>query len=667
MAAPKYLSGTQTIKDIRDRMNVLEKYGIYTSLADLRNAAAGDFPYTLITNTGKLEYTYTEGNFSTKEDNHNIIKLNSKDLSQGALVLQTVGNFGVQSTPGGPIIRTDDSYCHTTRLSKYTRSGSLNDYTSAFQDAIQDAVDRKLARIIIPSGTYPVGQIVNGSLPYGLMFEAEGACSLNPNESSVELRCGNSGATWNIRYPDGNDGQTGGWTWRGLRFISMVADNTIFDLNDTTTHSPVEPGGYSKIIHPSWESCYFDLASGVTGTRTGDGVRMAKVFAPHFDARCQFGNFRRSIWGRGSDDARISARMAGQRGIMLEGVNSFGSNALIDSRFISSPVDGPEDGYHVHDTAKGTTILATSFEGQGREKALMFLGGQGTKVIGPRLAGGRLFELGRYGRDIKIINPEVSGYDANWAPIINAPDESDFGIADYRVEVIGATRNFKRMVGDNPRVVYTGGTPVEGVGAPIDQRRAMVTAINGLRPAKLLLSTNHNGSFSAGTDAASGPSATVQDPLARTPNNWVFEFDHAKPNAGINWSLIVGNDVQKSDKLRLRWRYISGDSANGWLLRVFRNSAPDPVNGFQFLTGTSGSYVNMDRIIDLASYENGDNLRFMIYQFAPANAKVRLAYMSLAQVSDGIALPSGGSVIDAESRAAIASIMSILKERDMTT
>lgn len=95
--------------DIGDRLDILEKYGIYSALGDLKDVVPKpNLPYSLLTSNGLVGYSYVVGDFSGKADDQTVIALNRVAITSGALVSTSVRNF-VYNIPPSPTGKTADT------------------------------------------------------------------------------------------------------------------------------------------------------------------------------------------------------------------------------------------------------------------------------------------------------------------------------------------------------------------------------------------------------------------------------------------------------------------------------------------------------------------------------------------------------------------------------
>lgn len=145
MVAIKSLDEALPIVEMKDRLSTLEKYGIYTSLTDIRDAPAGNFPYTLLTGGNKVDYTYTLGNYTGQVDNKRIIKLNSVPINQGALVRQELAGLSFQAKIANSSARDADDRLQDFAVSPEDFE-AVGDGITDDSDALQKCFDAMAAR-----------------------------------------------------------------------------------------------------------------------------------------------------------------------------------------------------------------------------------------------------------------------------------------------------------------------------------------------------------------------------------------------------------------------------------------------------------------------------------------------------------------------------------------
>lgn len=144
---------SSTLSDTDSRIDVLEKYGMYTSLSDLRKAAAGNFPYILITPIGNISYAYTPGDFTGRIDDTNIVALNGTPITIGALVCSQATTVGfnplVIPNPGTVSDRMRRFIVVTDASWGAKGDGTSDDYT-AIQSALDYAEQQGGGDVVLP-------------------------------------------------------------------------------------------------------------------------------------------------------------------------------------------------------------------------------------------------------------------------------------------------------------------------------------------------------------------------------------------------------------------------------------------------------------------------------------------------------------------------------------
>lgn len=154
--------------DLNDRLEVLEKYGIYTSLSDLKNATAGNFPYYLLSADGKIEYTYQVGDFRNNNDEINVVTLSGVPASIGALVRSgcSTVNFDGRSL-FSKVVETVS--VKDARFAGGAKGDGVTIDTAAFK-ACRDECQMQGKQMLIPAGHY----IVDDSIVIQKSFNVRG-------------------------------------------------------------------------------------------------------------------------------------------------------------------------------------------------------------------------------------------------------------------------------------------------------------------------------------------------------------------------------------------------------------------------------------------------------------------------------------------------------------
>lgn len=394
------------------------------------------------------------------------------------------------------------------------------DDTTKWRAAIKLAGFRQARTILVPPGVSLVtDQIVNTAnpLPPGLTFSAEGSCA-DPYSVRSCLRYTGSGTCWSIAYPTGAFATVRGPSFDSITFQTTNPAGTVFDFNDTLTHTPYDNptlDPYRIIQGVSFRNC---LAFGVNGT--GDFIRACKTFEMYIDHQTAIYSFRRAVWLKGCDNNDIRARLAGNnRGVMIEFSGSFGNNNKYTARSIQAPDTsfGGEASYAVWDTGSMTTIGEGLLFESGAARAFIYLGGFGTQVRAPQFASPLpCFELAANARECTIHSPRTTTPNPAYAPIVNAPTNWAFGDGqmDYRLTVVDAPYNFRRILAAanlRGRVRAVGSAPHGLLAA--ERTEAIVPTTKGLLQS--VSCSASNGSFWGYGGIGGQPlEGIVQDPLA---------------------------------------------------------------------------------------------------------------------------------------------------------
>ncbi|MFD1612624.1 hypothetical protein ACFSCW_12505 [Sphingomonas tabacisoli] len=517
------------------------------------------------------------------------------------------------------------------------RGDGRTDDTRAWRDAIEEAAARNIQYIFVPPGETGVSTvsepIVRGKLPAGLSFIGEGSRNGTAIHVGVRLRYTGAETCWFINFPDFSPVEVGQWSWRGLAFEAIDPRATMFDFNDAANHAPVDGGGHSYLVHARFEGCF--LKGGQGGARqTGDGIRAAKLFDLFIDKNCSIRDWRRGVWLRGCDDCTIEARMdLNTRNIHHENSGTFGSNLQIRSNFLGRcPPQNAEPAYIVFDSGSGTLCMGTFFEGMGAERALLYLNGYGTTLVGNRFAGAPFFEMGPQARELTLITPACPVEQKAWRPIIHPPESWDFGYQqqDYRALVLGGTKNFRKTAGAHPRLLIGDAFPQysdSGIPLAPPHDADFLADARGCRPRKRLLTALNNWGKVEGTPAQSGSTAIQHD---QGSCGWLLRLDPGQEHPGIAAEFIMGVDIQPGDTLRIRLRYATTE-ASAWTLLAQRNFGSDH-SLIQALP--ESDFGLAEARIETRGWKAGDTLGILVLKRPSARATCLLDFVEFL-IDDG--------------------------------
>lgn len=552
----------------------------------------------------------------------------------------------------------------TVRMTRYGyRADGRSDDTQAWRDAIEEARTRNIGRIIVPQG--PAGPsivrepIVNGPLPAGLTFEGETRNDATPVQQGSRIRYTGTGTCWFINHPDYSPPETGRWTWRNLSFEAADPSATMFDFNDTLHHMPIDGGGHSYLMGATFDNCFLRGAQG--GKRqTGDGIRGAKLFGLDIQRSTRIRDWRRGVWLRGCDDCTISGRVElNARNIQHEQAGTFGSNLRIDANFVGRCTPDPaESAYLLHDSGSGTACHGTFFEGGNGERALVYLNGYATTLLGNRFTSAPFFELGPEAREITMLTPGCPVARDDWAPILHDPASWDVGyqFQDRRLLILGGTKTFRRTVGAHPRILWRDNFPQysdSGLALPVDQQTPMLADAAGYRPRRRLLNALNYWSKTEGTPTQGG-CRLVRD--AGASGGWTISVDAAVKFAGISAEFVVGTDVQSDDNLKITIRYRAASA--GWQLILQHNHADERL--LRELPAQSAGYGVASVGVQLSNWQVGDTLSVLLRPGA-ARGVLQLDFAEFAIVAPALSQLSEPSIANLNGAAGHADV-----ERQLT-
>lgn len=533
---------------------------------------------------------------------------------------------------------------HAVNLSQFGFVGDgSHDDTQAWRDAIIAAERQNIRVIAVPwgvNGTSLVKRsICDGPLPSGLTFEGEARRHANPDQTGQRVVYTGSETCWSVRPGSGSPATVGQWTWRHLMFETTHPDATMFDFNAGEQALLRDGADGRYIIFVAFESCYLKGA-GAGKRQTGDGIRAAKTFSLLVDKQCQIRDWRRGVWLRGCDDCTIGGRLwLNTRSIVHERSGTFGSNLQITSNWLGRcPDETIEPAYILWDDGSGTAVHGTFFEGHDHggarqnEQALVRLNGFGSTLVGCRFAEGRCIEIAPGAREVTLVAPGFAAHRPENDAIVSLPESWDFGFQqeDFRVLVVGASKNAVKHLGSHPRLIYRGRLPMThdavGGSVPVDMEADMVADGNGYRPRRRLLTAFN---FFAKNDSTivNGGAQLVPEP--QSSQGWAISCEAALPQAGINAAFVVGRDVQIGDRLRIAIR--AACPSQGWHLRIFRGDA-DVTQTPLPLGGTPG-YRWQSMIFDLRGWRAGEKLSIVVLKMSQPSHDLLIDFVEFATVS----------------------------------
>jgi hypothetical protein len=663
---------------------------IYGNLADLKKDSTAK-SRMLVDGVGTpMSFTLQSGDFSAVVDGVNVIALDGVPATTGALVRQSARSFTANPKPiGAPALRKlnlEDAHAFGVRLTRYGFKGNGSaDDTQAWRDAITEATDLNIRRLIQPMNdenqfSLVTGKIVDGGfLPFGLTFEGEGRHDGNANiPGRCRIMYAGTGACWDIRIPFGvGAGQAveaGRWSWRNMHFQCSDGAGSMFDFQRAGTYTPVDGSvdGYAYLTGARWESCFF-LGKQAGAAQTGDAIKATKCFSFVVDKMCQFQGWRRGVSLLGADDWTVEARFAvNTRSIHHEARGTFGSNLQIHSNWLSrAPKENSETPYSIYDTGSGTSVVGTFMEGtiEGgvpNERAGYYMGGFGTHLVGCRFADLAPIEVGAGARECMVINPGFGSYVAGRAAIVNDPTSWDWGFQqeDFRVSIVGASKIASKYLGSHPRLAYLDRQPqqfdsYDGAIIQPDQDVEMLVDSRGYRPRQTIIAPHQKPPRAESTIVATG-FTVVQD--AGASRGWAYNLANAA-QTGLAAEWRVGSDLMRGDTARIQLRARSG-SASGWQLFAFRNGTfISAVFGSQAITGASYAEFLGSVYLDPAVWQPGDVLMLAVLQASAVTGPCLVDYLHVAPSAPAIAAPSGGTVVDAEARAQLSLVIQAMRAR----
>lgn len=514
-----------------------------------------------------------------------------------------------------------------------------SDNTQALRDCIAAATRLKVRTIQIPWGTTGQGRcddsIVDGDLAPGMCFIGESRGMPNGEYGpGVRLHYTGDKAMWNIIPTDTN----GWWTWEDLVFICSSPKGSAFDINDTLNHGVVSDTGspFKYVITPRWSRCLF-YGAHAGANQTGDAIRAAKMFNSTIDHLCFSRGWNYAVWLLGCDNNTIGMRaeLNGQH-IRVEASGTFGNDNTIESRFLgnTNPAAFAEQ-YGVWDSGNRTSCLNNSFENNSPNgRGAYYFNGHGTVVQGPQFAC-KFWVAGPFAREVKIHDPHVRTFRADWKPTFDKAASFNFGgnQSDYRIRVVGTSHNFRAIAGDNPRLLVA--DPDAMPDSRPSQFVAMAAGHNGVLGQRqhILNPLNWGWQNSEGTEASAGIDDMLPDIAAST--GWIARIA-PKMNGGMSAERMIGRDIPPSVvAISVRAKV---SATKGWVALVKRIKVNGEVatEAHSLSYGTGGSF-NVDRFtLDMRSWAIGDRFVYLIYNAGGADGNIDLDYLRIAAVEPEI-------------------------------
>lgn len=613
----------------------------YTTLATFKASDITNKAASLVGVPGVADgrFNWETANAPYTADDINIIKADSTDLSVGAWVRQSTESISSNDALGGPSAPAIHSHEQVRRLTYYGFKGNNSALdTEAWRDAIFDAHETNLRKLIVPGGISLVdGQIVgeDNPIPWGLTIECEGR---NPDGlylTHSRVIYSGSDPLFDIKSRSAGVQRVGRLKFSGLFFQTLDPTADVFRFNDPRTFVPDDDPNVDD--YDFIATVLFDCVGGlgVSGTaQTGDFITGAKLFELQVNQQCELYNFRRAIDLYGCDNAFLAPRMVGNgRGVHLERAGTFGNNNKIDVPYIggASTALNSEDSYLVWDSAQGTRIGSGSsmlMEGS-YSVAHLYLNGFGTTIDSPLFAASApIFRLGPMAREIAMTSPRPPIGNTDWAPIVDAPASWGFGEAqtDYRVRIYDAPLNVQRIIaaGDTKGRVLVVNSPMHGLGLLGADEPGIATTKGFLSPL-VCAATN----FWANVGIGGQPIQGIVSDAGATGNRAIKLSTTSGSGFGLE-AKIGGRLAAASYKLSIRNRLSGAITTGAFIFIATKNGAFH--QALTIATTTTYGRPTPDTL-DLSGWADGDVLSLQIFN-QDTGVGMWIDYIALTPVGD---------------------------------
>lgn len=445
-----------------------------------------------------------------------------------------------------------------------------SDCSTLVKDAIKEAAAYNIRAIGVPfklTVASGIQQNISGAsgddyaLPDGMSFVGIGQLDVGSSMfASTEPGFNYTGANalCEIRQRSAGSGGTvvGSWLFKNLKFVgsNAAADMFRFNYNAQSTGLPYvasDASGPQVVKFIAFEGC---VANGAHGP--GDFIVACKTFQITVDNTSLYNGWRRGVNLKGCDQCNVQARVeTNGRHFHNEASGTFGNNNRFSPMALGStdPGSTSEARYSVYDTANGSQYYLGQIEDV-NATAHLYIGGINCDFYSPffNQSTPYSFELAAGAANNRIIAPD-SPIGGVGIPLIHDAADWNFGIpgTDYRLQIIGAARNFMDATGRHPRLEYIGEKP--GTFAWTGKSPAvMFNGIGARFPQGHLDALNYWGTKPGGF-SNSGVSLIEADTALRS--GFRARFDPSlTPTSAMAMPLVCGVHFNNGDNIEFKVR-----------------------------------------------------------------------------------------------------------------
>ncbi|MGW8136852.1 hypothetical protein ACWGNZ_14730 [Sphingomonas zeae] len=563
------------------------------------------------------------------------VKLTAVALTTGALVRLDASSLTVRPSASGPFLRVPDAYEAGVRMSRFDYATS--DKTKAFRDAIEEATERKIGKLIVPVETntglsrWDIQDSIatpDRPLPDGLKIVGEGA--LNPEHPYITTGTGTyivyhgADAIFDMNFATGGVGsRRGGWEFCNLRlgWTDLAAAGAFRINRQDPNYLPKDTDTYAYVQNVLWTGHgWMGYMGDAVGVVKGAGISGAKMLGGTIGEGWQPSRARYSIDLLGCDDMRIKCMRSGP--IRHRRANTFGNNLLVEVPWMGfgdpDYTDPADQVYALYLSGNSSYVNVRHIELSGPTpalKAIVFVDGDGdTLELGALTGvnGSNAVPIARIGpncRDTVGRGWTAIVPDDRQAVIEDAPVSRSYGDIrnNFRLTLVDANENMRALaIKSATRVALDRipAIPAFGIarGYSPDVRRIMTGT--GRYPAEVI-ATPRGFDFPYGGNAANAPLKVIEGPV---PDGAAFKLIAGQGNL-ILGAVQAGVHFAPGAQLTVRARIKAADTGSNLSFYYLKNG------GFVAAISdckTAGAYREDKVVVDTTGWAAGDTLSYFI-------------------------------------------------------
>lgn len=583
------------------------------------------------------DFFWTPGDFTGQADDQNIIKADSTPLSQGAWVRQNADGIATKAGINGPLLKMSDAFEYGTRLSRYDYSSS--DKTQAFRDALEEATERKIGKLIVPVETSAglarwdiQDSIATPEIPIpdGMKITGEGA--LNPENPLITTGTGTyivyhgSGAIFDMNFAGaGVASRRGGWEFSNLRlgWTDLNAAGAFRINSQDPAYLPSDLDDYAYVQNVLWTgSGWMGYMGDAVGAVKGACIAGAKMLGGTIGEGWQPSRARYSIDLLGCDDMRIKCMRSGP--IRHRRANTFGSNLMIEVPWMGfgDPdfTDPSDEVYALHMSGTASYVNVRHIETSGYTpalEALLYVDGDSDVLDLGTLTGVRgsdavpIAKIGPNCRDTVGRGWTAIIADDRQAIIESAPVSRSYGDIrnNFRLTLVDANENMQALAIKSATRVTLGRVPsIPAIGIPRgyspDVKRVMTGA--GRYPSEVI-ATPRGFDFPYGGNAVNAPLKVIE---ALLPDGISFKMVAGQGHL-ILGGVQAGVHFLPGAQLTVRARIKAANDGSNLSFYYLKNGV--------FVAAisdckTDGNYREDKVVVDTTGWAIGETLSYFIEQ-----------------------------------------------------